>query len=265
MTETTNKPAVHTGKPVLSAEGVTMRFGGLTAVDNFNLELRPGELVGLIGPNGAGKTTIFNALTGVYVPTEGTVTINGTVINDKKASEVVKIGAARTFQNIRLFKDLTTLENVLIAYDEFIDYNLGQGMFRTKKFWDEEKTAREKCMDLLKIFDLEQYADGKAKNMPYGQQRKLEIARALATNPQVLMLDEPAAGMNPAETDELMKTIEFIRDKFNITILLIEHDMSLVMGICERIVVLDYGRTIAEGLPDEISHNQDVIKAYLGE
>ncbi|MGI6109420.1 MAG: ABC transporter ATP-binding protein [Eubacteriaceae bacterium] len=255
----------HKGKPVLKAEGVTMRFGGLTAVDNFNLELHPGELVGLIGPNGAGKTTIFNALTGVYIPTEGTVTINDVVINNKKASEVVKIGAARTFQNIRLFKDLTTLENVMIAYDQFIDYNLAQGMFRTKKFWTEEAKARETGLELLKIFDMDKFADVKAKNMPYGQQRKLEIARALATNPQVLMLDEPAAGMNPNETEELMKTIEFIRDKFDITILLIEHDMSLVMGICERIVVVDYGKTIAEGVPDEIRHNPEVIKAYLGE
>lgn len=255
----------HGDKPVLSAKNVTMRFGGLTAVDDFNLELYPGELVGLIGPNGAGKTTIFNALTGVYIPTEGEVVVNDVLINDKKASEVVKIGVARTFQNIRLFKDLTTLENVMIAYDEFIQYNLAEGLFRTRKYWQEEKKAREKCIELLKIFDLDQYQDVKAKNLPYGQQRKLEIARALATNPQVLMLDEPAAGMNPAETDELMKTIQFIRDHFDITILLIEHDMSLVMGICERLLVIDYGKTIADGVPEEIQNNEEVIKAYLGE
>ncbi len=261
---TENKPVLSNNKPVLKADHVTMQFGGLTAVDDFNLELRPGELVGLIGPNGAGKTTIFNALTGVYVPSSGTVTINDVVINDKKASEVVKIGAARTFQNIRLFKGLTAVQNVMIAYDEFISYSVIEGMFRFKKYWKEEKKAYDKAIELLKIFDMEQFAEQEAKNLPYGQQRKLEIARALATNPQVLMLDEPAAGMNPNETEELMNTIRMIRDKFDITILLIEHDMKLVMGICERIVVIDYGKTIAEGVPEEIKQNPDVIRAYLG-
>ena len=234
--------------PILEAKDVTMRFGGLTAVDKFNLTLGSNELVGLIGPNGAGKTTIFNTLTGVYVPTEGNVSIEGKSIVGKSPHEVVKMGAARTFQNIRLFKDLTAIENVEIAYHNFVNYNLAQGLFRTRKFWKEEQKAYEEC-----------------KNLPYGQQRKLEIARALASDPKVLMLDEPAAGMNPNETEELMETIHFIRNKFNITVLLIEHDMKLVMGICERIVVVDYGRTIAEGTPDEIKNNPDVIRAYLGD
>ncbi|MGL4606885.1 MAG: ABC transporter ATP-binding protein [Eubacteriaceae bacterium] len=250
---------------VLSAKNITMQFGGLTAVDQFNLTLEPHELVGLIGPNGAGKTTIFNMLTGVYVPTKGDIFLNDESIIKKSTHEIVKLGASRTFQNIRLFKDLTALENVKIAYHNFIDYNIFQGMFRTKKFWTEEKKAEEECMKLLDIFDMGEYASTLAKNLPYGQQRKLEIARALATEPKVLMLDEPAAGMNPNETAELMETIHFIRNKFNITVLLIEHDMKLVMGICERIVVVDYGRTIAEGTPDEIKNNPDVIRAYLGD
>ncbi|WKY43021.1 ABC transporter ATP-binding protein [Eubacteriaceae bacterium ES2] len=251
--------------PVMEAKDITMQFGGLTAVDKFNLTLEPHELVGLIGPNGAGKTTIFNMLTGVYVPTLGTIDIEGKSIIGKKPNEIVKMGASRTFQNIRLFKDLTAIENVKIAYHNFIDYNLAQGMFRTKKFWTEEKKAQDECFKLLEIFDMGEYANTLAKNLPYGQQRKLEIARALATEPKVLMLDEPAAGMNPNETAELMKTIHFIREKFDITVLLIEHDMKLVMGICERIIVVDYGKTIAEGTPAEIKNNPDVIRAYLGD
>ncbi|WP_373483547.1 ABC transporter ATP-binding protein [Acetobacterium sp.] len=250
---------------VLSAKNITMQFGGLTAVDQFNLELSANELVGLIGPNGAGKTTIFNMLTGVYVPTMGEIVLNDQSIIKKTPHEIVKLGASRTFQNIRLFKDLTAVENVKIAYHNFIDYNMVQGMFRTKKFWEEEKKAHEECMKLLDIFDMGEYADTLAKNLPYGQQRKLEIARALASDPKVLMLDEPAAGMNPNETAELMETIHFIRNKFDITVLLIEHDMKLVMGICERIIVVDYGKTIAEGTPDEIKNNPDVIRAYLGD
>lgn len=250
---------------VLSAKNITMQFGGLTAVDQFNLTLEPHELVGLIGPNGAGKTTIFNMLTGVYVPTKGDITLGDISIIKKSTHEIVKLGASRTFQNIRLFKDLTAIENVKIAYHNFINYNIFQGMFRTKKFWNEEKRTHEECMKLLDIFDMGEYANTLAKNLPYGQQRKLEIARALATEPKVLMLDEPAAGMNPNETVELMETIHFIRNKFNITVLLIEHDMKLVMGICERIVVVDYGKTIAEGTPDEIKNNPDVIRAYLGD
>lgn len=250
---------------VLSAKNITIQFGGLTAVDNFNLNLESHELVGLIGPNGAGKTTIFNMLTGVYVPTKGEITLNGESIIKKSTHEIVKLGASRTFQNIRLFKDLTAIENVKIAYHNFIEYNLVQGMFRTKKFWTEEKKAQTECMKLLDIFNMGGYANTLAKNLPYGQQRRLEIARALASEPKVLMLDEPAAGMNPNETAELMETIHFIREKFDITILLIEHDMKLVMGICERIVVVDYGKTIAEGTPDEIKNNPEVIRAYLGD
>lgn len=250
---------------VLSAKNITMQFGGLTAVDGFNLELGANELVGLIGPNGAGKTTIFNMLTGVYVPTSGEIVLNGQSIIKKTPHEIVKLGASRTFQNIRLFKDLTAIENIKIAYHNYIDYNLIQGMFRTKKFWTEEKKAQEECAKLLDIFGMGEYADTLAKNLPYGQQRKLEIARALASDPKVLMLDEPAAGMNPNETAELMDTIHFIRNKFDITVLLIEHDMKLVMGICERIIVVDYGKKIAEGTPDEIKKNPDVIRAYLGD
>lgn len=250
---------------VLSAKNITMQFGGLTAVDQFNLELNANELVGLIGPNGAGKTTIFNMLTGVYVPTMGEIMLNDQSIIKKSPHEIVKMGASRTFQNIRLFKDLTAVENVKIAFHNYIDYNLIQGMFRTKKFWTEEKKAQDECLKLLDIFDMGEYADTLAKNLPYGQQRKLEIARALASDPKVLMLDEPAAGMNPNETAELMETIHFIRNKFDITVLLIEHDMKLVMGICERIIVVDYGKTIAEGTPDEIKKNPDVIRAYLGD
>lgn len=249
---------------VLEAKNVTMRFGGLTAVDNFSLTLGKNELVGLIGPNGAGKTTIFNALTGVYTPTEGEITVEGKSIVGLSTHKVVEMGIARTFQNIRLFKDLTTMENVEIAYHNFIHYNMPQGLLRLPKFWKEEKRAYEECKKLLDIFDMGEYEDTKAKNLPYGQQRKLEIARALASNPKVLLLDEPAAGMNPNETAELMETIHFIRNKFNITILLIEHDMKLVMGICERIAVVDYGKKIAEGTPDEIKNDPEVIRAYLG-
>ncbi|MEG0496237.1 MAG: ABC transporter ATP-binding protein [Eubacterium sp.] len=250
---------------VLEAKNVTMRFGGLTAVDDFNLTLNSNELVGLIGPNGAGKTTIFNTLTGVYVPTEGEINIGGASIVGKHSHEVVQMGAARTFQNIRLFKDLTTIENVEIAYHNFIKYNMLQGLFRLPKFWQEEKKAYTECKKLLEIFDMGEYEQTKARNLPYGQQRKLEIARALASDPKVLMLDEPAAGMNPNETEELMKTIHFIRNKFDITVLLIEHDINLVMGIFERIIVVDYGKTIAEGTPDEIKNNPEVIRAYLGD
>jgi branched-chain amino acid transport system ATP-binding protein len=250
---------------VLVAKDITMQFGGLTAVDHFNLTLELQELVGLIGPNGAGKTTIFNMLTGVYIPTKGDIILNGESIIKKSTHDIVKLGASRTFQNIRLFKDLSAIQNVKIAYHNDINYNLIQGMLRTKKFWSEEKKAHDECMKLLEIFDMGEYANTLAKNLPYGQQRKLEIARALASEPKVLMLDEPAAGMNPNETTELMETINFIRNKFEITVLLIEHDMKLVMGICERIVVVDYGKTIAEGTPNEIKNNKDVIRAYLGD
>lgn len=251
--------------PLLEAKGLTMEFGGLLAVDDFEISIDEDELVGLIGPNGAGKTTIFNMLTGVYKPTKGSIFINDTDALGKTPYQIVRIGGARTFQNIRLFKDLSVIDNIKIAYHNEINYNILNGVFRTKKYWEEEKRAYDESIEFLKIFNMEDYAETLAKNLPYGKQRKLEIARALATKPKILMLDEPAAGMNPQETQELMATIHFIKDKFDIAILLIEHDMNLVMGICERIVVIDYGKIIAKGTPDEIKNNPSVIKVYLGE
>jgi branched-chain amino acid transport system ATP-binding protein len=255
---------------VLDARSISIMFGGLKAVSNFDLKLEKGELVGLIGPNGAGKTTVFNMLTGVYNPTSGDILIDNrdskaSSIIGKKPYQITQMGIARTFQNIRLFKDLTVLDNVKIAYHFNVKYNSLQAIFRTSAFYNEEDEITQKAKDLLKIFNIQDKENELAKNLPYGEQRKLEITRALATNPNVLLLDEPAAGMNPQETHDLMNLIKFIREKFNLTILLIEHDMSLVMGICERIVVLDYGQTIAIGNPDEISKNTKVIKAYLGE
>lgn len=249
---------------LLEVQNLGIRFGGLQAVSNFELNINDNELVGLIGPNGAGKTTIFNMLTGVYLPTEGNITLNGKNTVGKKPYEIVKIGASRTFQNIRLFKDLTVLDNVKIAFQHKMKYSVVSGILRLPAFWKEESEIEEKAIELLKIFKMEGYAKELAKNLPYGQQRKLEIARALATDPKLLLLDEPAAGMNPQETKELMDTIHFIRDTFKVAILLIEHDMSLVMGICERLVVIDYGRIIATGTPDEIKKNEKVIGAYLG-
>ena len=243
--------------------GIT--FGGLKAVQDFNIQIYQGELVGLIGPNGAGKTTVFNMLTGVYVPTEGTVLLNGVPLNGKKTHQFVAAGVARTFQNIRLFKQMTVIENVKTAFTKDIRYNMLDATFRTPKFWKAEKEMTEKAMDLLAICHLEDKADVIAANLPYGQQRKLEIARALATNMKVLLLDEPAAGMNPTETAELLECINTIRDRFGVAILLIEHDMALVMNVCERIQVIDYGQTIASGLPEEIANNPKVIAAYLGE
>jgi len=251
--------------PLLETKGLGMRFGGLKAVDNFEISVDEHELVGLIGPNGAGKTTIFNMLTGVYLPTEGDITLDGLSIVGKKPYQIVGMGAARTFQNIRLFKDLTVIDNIKIAYHNEMKYTTIEGILRSKRYWAEEEKAQQESLDFLKIFDMQAYADTYAKNLPYGKQRKLEIARALATRPRILLLDEPAAGMNPHETKELMETIHFIKDKFDIAILLIEHDMSLVMGICERIVVVDYGKIIAKGKPDEIKNNPDVIRVYLGE
>ncbi|MDX9872983.1 MAG: ABC transporter ATP-binding protein [Clostridia bacterium] len=249
---------------ILSVRNLGISFGGLKAVTNFNLDLYEGELVGLIGPNGAGKTTVFNLLTGVYIPTEGSIHLNGISINGKKTHQVVAAGAARTFQNIRLFKTLTVLENVKIAFTKDIKYTLFDTLFRTGRFWREEAEITAKSMELLKLFNLQDKAEAIATNLPYGQQRKLEIARALATDMKVLLLDEPAAGMNPVETAELLECINLIRQKFNVSILLIEHDMSLVMKICERILVIDYGETIASGLPHEIANNPKVIAAYLG-
>lgn len=250
---------------VLRCSNLGITFGGLKAVSDFNLEIREGELVGLIGPNGAGKTTVFNLLTGVYVPTEGEFYLKDKKMNGKKTHQVVQDGIARTFQNIRLFKKLTVLENVKVAFTKDVKYNLFQGLFRTKAYWREEAAIDKKARELLSLFHLEDKADYVAENLPYGQQRKLEIARALATDMKLLLLDEPAAGMNPTETAELLDCINLIRDKFKIAILLIEHDMSLVMNICERITVIDYGVTIATGSPEEIAKNKKVIAAYLGE
>ncbi len=250
---------------LLEANNICMQFGGLRAVDNFNLSIDQHELVGLIGPNGAGKTTVFNMLTGVYVPTEGDIKIGGKSVVGRKPYQIVKAGAARTFQNIRLFKDLTVLDNIKIAFHNELSYSTLSGLLRLPSYWKEEEKAQKECMDFLEIFNMGEYANTLAKNLPYGKQRKLEIARALATNPKILLLDEPAAGMNPQETHELMETIRFIRDKFDIAILLIEHDMHLVMNVCERIVVLDYGKIIAKGTPEETRNNPDVIRVYLGE
>lgn len=249
---------------LLVTNNIGITFGGLRAVDNFQLSIEKGELVGLIGPNGAGKTTIFNMLTGVYLPTDGEIFIDGEKINGKKPYQIVRLGLGRTFQNIRLFADLTVIENIKIAFHKDMTYSTFTGVFRLPKFWKEEKEITEKALELLELFDMKEDAEKIAKNLPYGKQRKLEICRALATNPKLLLLDEPAAGMNPQETAELMETIHFIRDKFELTILLIEHDMNLVMGICERLVVIDYGMIIAKGTPDEIKRNDKVIKAYLG-
>lgn len=250
---------------LLKTTDLGISFGGLRAVDDVNIEIKEGELVGLIGPNGAGKTTIFNLLTGVYKPTDGDISINQISINKKTTPQIVALGVARTFQNIRLFKELSVLDNVKLAFNNSMNYNTFEAIFRLPRFWKEEKEVTDKALDLLDIFDMAEMANITAGNLSYGQQRKLEIARALATNPKLLLLDEPAAGMNPNETKELMNTIRFIRNKFKIAILLIEHDMDLVMGICERLYVLNFGRIIASGLPDEIQNNKEVITAYLGE
>ena len=250
---------------LLKVDNVSMIFGGLRAVSNFSMYINKGELIGLIGPNGAGKTTAFNMITGVYTPSEGDVYFNGVKSSGKKSYQVTQLGMARTFQNIRLFSELSVIDNVKIAYNMHVTYNLVDAIIRDKKYLNEEEFITQKAMDLLKIFHLEGEANEVAKNLPYGKQRRLEIARALATEPKLLLLDEPAAGMNPQETHELMEMIRWIREKFDLSILLIEHDMSLVMGVCERIYVLEYGMKIAEGTPEEIKHNSRVIEAYLGE
>lgn len=250
---------------LLKVDNVSMVFGGLRAVSNLSLHIDEGELIGLIGPNGAGKTTAFNMITGVYTPTEGKVYFNGQQSSGKKSYQVTQMGMARTFQNIRLFSELSVIDNVKIAYNMHVTYNLADAIVRDGKYLSEEEYITQKALDLLKIFHLEEEAHEVAKNLPYGKQRRLEIARALATEPKLLLLDEPAAGMNPQETKELMEMIRWIRKEFNLSILLIEHDMGLVMGVCERIYVLEYGMKIAEGTPDEIKHNKRVIEAYLGE
>ena len=250
---------------LLKTTNLGISFGGLRAVDDVNIEIKDGELVGLIGPNGAGKTTIFNLLTGVYKPTDGDISLNEISINKKNTPQIVALGVARTFQNIRLFKKLSVLDNVKMALNNSMNYNTFEAIFRLPRFWKEEKEITDRALDLLDIFDMAEMANIISGKLSYGQQRKLEIARALATNPKLLLLDEPAAGMNPNETKELMNTISFIRNKFKIAILLIEHDMDLVMGICERLYVLNFGKVIASGLPDEIQNNKEVIAAYLGE
>ena len=250
---------------LLKTTNLGISFGGLRAVEDVNIEIKEGELIGLIGPNGAGKTTIFNLLTGVYKPTDGDISINGTSVNKKTTPQIVTLGVARTFQNIRLFKNLSVLDNVKLALNNSMSYSTLSAVLRLPKYWREERIATDTALDLLDIFDMAEMANITAGNLSYGQQRKLEIARALATSPKLLLLDEPAAGMNPNETKELMNTIRFIRDKFKISILLIEHDMDLVMGICERLYVLNFGRIIASGLPEEIQNNKEVITAYLGE
>ena len=254
---------------ILRVNKLSKSFGGLLAVANFSMELRKGELVGLIGPNGAGKTTVFNLLTGVYVPDKGSILLTNQgqqkELRGKKPYEICKAGVARTFQNIRLFKDLTVLDNVRIAMHQNVKYGLLSSFLHLPSYKREEKQLLEESLELLRIMNLEQKAEELAKNLPYGEQRRLEIARALATKPALLLLDEPAAGMNPAETAQLTELIQWIREEFDLTILLIEHDMSLVMKICKRIYVLDYGMLIAEGTPEEVRTNERVIKAYLGE
>lgn len=251
-------------EPVLKAVGLGIEFGGLKAVSDFNIEIGKSELVGLIGPNGAGKTTVFNLLTGVYQPTEGSFFLNGERMNGKKTHEVVKAGIARTFQNIRLFKKMSVVDNVKTALNLHMKYSLPAAIFRSRSFWKEEQEIEKKALELLEVVHLKDKAYAVAENLPYGEQRRLEIARALATGMKLLLLDEPAAGMNPSETAELLEIISVIRKKFHISVLLIEHDMSLVMKICERIQVIDYGVTIATGTPVEIANNPAVIEAYLG-
>ncbi len=250
--------------PILECINLGISFGGLAAVDSLNLSIGRTEISGLIGPNGAGKTTVFNLLTKVYQPTMGTILLDGKDTHGMNTVAVNRAGIARTFQNIRLFHNLSVLDNVKVAMDANIKYNLASGIFRVGKYWKEEKAAKERAYELLSIFDMQDLGKKQASSLPYGAQRRLEIVRALATNPSLLLLDEPAAGMNPSETAELMANIRKIRDDFGIAILLIEHDMSLVMNICEGIAVLNYGKLIAKGTPEEIQANPVVIEAYLG-
>lgn len=250
---------------LLDVKNLGISFGGLRAVDKFEIQIEKGQLYGLIGPNGAGKTTVFNLLTGVYKPDDGKIVLDGKNMTGSKTIDINKAGIARTFQNIRLFKDLSVLDNVKIGLHNQYSYSVIEGIFRLPKYFKVEKEMNEKAMELLKVFDLENEAEYLASNLPYGKQRKLEIARALATKPKLLLLDEPAAGMNPNETIELMDTIRFVRDKFDMTILLIEHDMKLVSGICEELTVLNFGQVLAQGKTADVLNNPEVIKAYLGE
>ena len=250
---------------MLDVKNLSISFGGLKAVDDFSITIKKGQLYGLIGPNGAGKTTIFNLLTGVYKPDGGRILLDGKDITGHKAIQINQAGIARTFQNIRLFKELSVLDNVKVGLHNHHKYSTLSGILRLPSYYRVEKEMDERAMELLKVFDLDKEFDYKASNLPYGKQRKLEIARALATEPKLLLLDEPAAGMNPNETAELMKTIRFVRDHFDMTVLLIEHDMKLVSGICERLTVLNFGNMLAEGPTSEVLSNPEVIKAYLGE
>ena len=250
---------------LLEVKNLSISFGGLKAVDNFHINIEKGQLYGLIGPNGAGKTTIFNLLTGVYKPNAGSIVLDDTNITGKSTIEINQAGIARTFQNIRLFKDISVLDNVKAGLHNHHKYSTVEGIFRLPRYYKIEKEMDEEAMSLLKVFDLDKECDFKASNLPYGKQRKLEIARALATEPKLLLLDEPAAGMNPNETAELMDTIRFVRDNFNMTVLLIEHDMKLVSGICEKLTVLNFGQVLREGATSDVLHDPEVIKAYLGE
>ena len=250
---------------LLEVKNLGISFGGLRAVNAFDIEIEKGQLYGLIGPNGAGKTTIFNLLTGVYKPDEGIIKLDGENITGKKAIDINKAGIARTFQNIRLFKDMSVKDNVKVGLHNHHSYSTLEGVLRLPRYFKVEKEMDERAMELLKVFDLDQEADLLASNLPYGKQRKLEIARALATDPKLLLLDEPAAGMNPNETKELMDTIRFVRDKFDMTILLIEHDMKLVSGICEKLTVLNFGEVLMQGDTSTVLNDPQVITAYLGE
>ena len=250
---------------LLEVKNLSISFGGLKAVDNFHINIEKGQLYGLIGPNGAGKTTIFNLLTGVYKPNAGSIVLDDVNITGKSTIEINQAGIARTFQNIRLFKDLSVLDNVKAGLHNHHPYSTIEGIFRLPRYYKVEKEMNARAMELLKVFDLDKECDYKASNLPYGKQRKLEIARALATEPKLLLLDEPAAGMNPNETAELMDTIRFVRDNFNMTVLLIEHDMKLVSGICEKLTVLNFGQVLREGATSDVLHDPEVIKAYLGE
>lgn len=250
---------------LLEVKNLSISFGGLRAVNEFHIEIQKGELYGLIGPNGAGKTTAFNLLTGVYKPDEGIIKLDGTDITGKKTIDINKAGIARTFQNIRLFKELSVLDNVKAGLHNHYKYSTIEGILRLPKFRKVEREMNERAMEILQVFDLDKEAQTTAANLPYGKQRKLEIARAIATKPKLLLLDEPAAGMNPNETGELMETIRFVRDKFDMTILLIEHDMKLVSGICEKLTVLNFGQVLAQGKTSDVLNNPEVISAYLGD
>jgi len=250
---------------LLDVNNLGISFGGLRAVDSFHIQIEKGQLYGLIGPNGAGKTTVFNMLTGVYLPSDGKIVLDGKDITGKKTIDINRVGIARTFQNIRLFKELSVLDNVKVGLHEQYKYSTIAGILRLPSYFSVEKAMNEKALELLSVFGLEKEKDDLASNLPYGKQRKLEIARALATNPKLLLLDEPAAGMNPNETKELMDTIRFVRDQFDMTILLIEHDMKLVAGICEKLTVLNFGQVLAQGDTEQVLQNPQVITAYLGE